>query len=350
MPARVGDSPHLWSPGVKYGVTPGSVTHLTEFFGPLLGVMRFEKLAEAIEIVNDTGYGLTSAIHSLDDREIDQWKRGIRAGNLYVNRGTTGAIVLRQPFGGMGKSVVGPGLKAGGPNYVASFMEFRDAAVAAPPTHAVEHAELAAVVGELGELGDEPEGVRLRQAIASYDDAWREEFSLEHDHFRLLGQDNIRRYLPFATICVRVVPADSWFDVVARVAAARVTGARVLASFAAGCLREWHDRLDAWTESWAGGIELVEQGDAEIMSLVPRHDVRIRYAARDRVPAEVRQAAAAVGQWIADVPVVAAGRIELLWYLREQSISHDYHRYGNLGRRAGEPRGRRRGFPGCGGG
>ena len=316
MPSRVGDNPHLWSPGVKYGVTRGSATHLTEFFGPLLSVMRFEKLAEAIEIVNATGYGLTSAIHSLDEREIEHWKRGIRAGNLYINRGTTGAIVLRQPFGGMGKSVVGPGLKAGGPNYVASFMKFRD----------------------IGELDDDAEGRRLRQAIASYDEAWREEFSREHDHFRLLGQDNVRRYLPFAMVCVRVVPVDSWFDVVARVAAARVTGARVLASFAPGCPREWHDRLDAWTESWAGGIELVEQADAEVMKLVPRHDVRIRYAARDRVPAEVRRAAAAVGQWIADVPEVAAGRIELLWYLREQSISHDYHRYGNLGRRAGEAR------------
>jgi len=318
MPSRVGDNPHLWSPGVKYGVTPGSMTHLTEFFGPLLGVMRFEKLAEAIEIVNATGYGLTSAIHSLDDREIEQWKRGIRAGNLYVNRGTTGAIVLRQPFGGMGKSSVGPGLKAGGPNYVASFMEFRD----------------------VGEFDDDAEGRRLRQAIASYDAAWRDEFSREHDHFRLLGQDNVRRYLPFATVCVRVTPADSWFDVVARVAAARVTGARVLASFAPGCSREWHDRLDAWTESWAGGIELIGQSDAELMKLLPRHDVRIRYAARDRVPAEVRRAAAVVGQWIADVPVVAAGRIELLWYLREQSISYDYHRYGNLGRRAGERRAR----------
>jgi len=235
----------------------------------------------------------------------------------------------------MGKSSVGPGLKAGGPNYVANFMEFRDAAAAARPKHAVENADLAALVGE---IDDDAEGQRLRQAIASYDAAWIDEFSREHDHFRLLGQDNVRRYLPVATVCVRVTPADSWFDVVARVSAARVTGARVLASFAPGCLREWHDRLDAWTESWAGGIELVEQADAAIMSLVARQDVRIRYAARDRVPAEVRRAAAAVGQWIADVPVVAAGRIELLWYLREQSISHDYHRYGNLGRRADEPR------------
>ena len=104
---------NLWSPGVKWGVSPGSSTHLTEFFGPLLGVMRFERLDEAIELVNATGYGLTSGIHSLDDREIERWKRGIRAGNLYVNRGTTGAIVLRQPFGGMGKSCGGAGAQGG---------------------------------------------------------------------------------------------------------------------------------------------------------------------------------------------------------------------------------------------
>ena len=336
MPRRVGDDPHLWSPGVKYGVTPGSVTHRTEFFGPLLGVMRFERLAEAIEIVNATGYGLTSAIHSLDDREIEQWKRGIRAGNLYVNRGTTGAIVLRQPFGGMGRSSVGPGLKAGGPNYVAAFMDFRDASATVPPaTRAIENADLAALAAHLGR---DAAGERLRAAVASYDAAWRDEFSREHDHFRLLGQDNVRRYLPFGTVCVRIVPDDDWCGVVARVAAARVTGARVLASFAPGCPRAWHESLDAWTESWAGGIELVEQPDDAVAALVPRPDVRIRYDGRSLVPVAIRRAAAAVGQWIADPPVVSAGRVELLWVLREQSISHDYHRYGNLGRRVGERR------------
>jgi len=333
-PRRVGDNPNLWSPGVKWDVSPGSLTHLTELFGPVLGVMRFERLADAIDIVNATGYGLTSAIHSLDDREIDQWKRGIRAGNLYINRGTTGAIVLRQPFGGMGRSCIGPGMKAGGPNYVACFMDFADTAAAAS-SHAIENADLAALAGR---LPTDAAGRRLRQALAEYDKAWQDEFSREHDHFRLLGQDNIRRYLPFPTVTVRITPADEWFDIVARAAAARVTGARVVASLAPGCPAEWHDAIDALTSPWAGGIEILEQTDEAVAAIVARADSRFRYGTRDRVPPEIRRAAAASGHWIADVPVVAAGRVELLWYLREQSVSHDYHRYGNLGRRAAENR------------
>jgi RHH-type proline utilization regulon transcriptional repressor/proline dehydrogenase/delta 1-pyrroline-5-carboxylate dehydrogenase len=331
-PRRAPTNPALWSPGVKWGVRPGSFTHRTELFGPVLGVMRYENLAEAIEIVNATGYGLTSAIHSLDDREIAEWRRGIRAGNLYVNRGTTGAIVLRQPFGGLGRSCVGPGLKAGGPNYVAAFMDFTDAPL---PPGTIASADLAALAARLGPVA---EGDRLRGALASYDSAWREEFSREHDHVLLLGQDNVRRYLPFAEIRVRIVPADTWFEVVARVAAARVTGARVIASFAPGCPAAWHAKLDAATDPWAAGIELVEESDADLAAaLAGLHDLRIRYAGRDRVPPDVRRTAA-TGHWIADAPVVSAGRVELLWYLREQTVSTDYHRYGNLGRRAGEAR------------
>ncbi len=130
MPQPMDGNPCLWTPGIKYGVRPGSFTHLTEFFGPLLAVMRFETLSEAVALVNQTGFGLTSGLESLDEREWDYWKNHIHAGNLYINRVTTGAIVLRQPFGGMGKSVFGAGMKAGGPNYVAQFMDFTDATLA----------------------------------------------------------------------------------------------------------------------------------------------------------------------------------------------------------------------------
>ncbi len=213
-------------------------------------------------------------------------------------------------------------------------MDFEDA----PCTTAaatIEHADLAELASR---LTNHEEDRRLQAALANYDEAWRMEFAGEFDHVRLLGQDNLRRYVPFATVCVRITAADTWFDVVARVGAARVTGARVVASFAEACTRAWHDRLEAATETWSAGIELVEQPDDDLISLLQTRDVRIRYAARDRVPKSLRQAAASLGTWIADVPVVATGRVELLWYLREQSLSYDYHRYGNLGRRSHEHR------------
>ena len=63
------------------------------------------------------------------------WSEKIFAGNLYINRGTTGAIVLRQPFGGMGKSALGPGLKAGSLEYVTQFMTVSE--IGHPPTPAI---------------------------------------------------------------------------------------------------------------------------------------------------------------------------------------------------------------------
>ena len=106
MPHESDENPHLVSPAVKWGVEPGSLTHLTEFFGPVLGVMKVKNLEQAIARVNETGYGLTSGLESLDDREQAIWTEAIRAGNLYINRGTTGAIVLRQPFGGWAGSPI----------------------------------------------------------------------------------------------------------------------------------------------------------------------------------------------------------------------------------------------------
>src|SRR6185295_272222 len=99
-PRVAADNPGLWSPGIKLGVRPGSFFHRTECFGPVLGLMRADDLDQAIEYANGTDFGLTSGLHSLDDREVARWQARIEAGNLYVNRHTTGAIVRRQPFGG----------------------------------------------------------------------------------------------------------------------------------------------------------------------------------------------------------------------------------------------------------
>jgi len=113
-PRVLPDNSHMWSPGIRIGVQRGSWFQQTECFGPVLGVIRVEDLDEAIETQNDTKFGLTAGIHSLDPQEVEYWARHVRAGNLYINRTITGAIVGRQPFGGWKQSSVGPTVKAGG--------------------------------------------------------------------------------------------------------------------------------------------------------------------------------------------------------------------------------------------
>ena len=198
-------------------------------------------------------------------------------------------------------------MKAGGPNYVAQFMHFDEVS----PT--------------------------IESAIASYEYWWREEFSREHDHFQLVGQDNIRRYLPFSEVRVCVTEKDSTFEILARSAAALVTGARVTISKAHGVVLPSFEALGL-EEPTTVIEETDDQLAAHIAALPAHHTERIRFADRDRVPERVRLAAAKNGIYLADEPVLAEGRIELLWYLREQSISHDYHRYGNQGARSAESR------------
>ncbi len=125
-PRLVDDNPCLWSPGIKLGVKPGSWYHRTECFGPVLGLICVESLVEAIEVQNSNEFGLTGGLHSLDPDEIKLWREKVQVGNAYINRTMTGAIVQRQPFGGWKHSCVGPGAKAGGPNYVASLGLFHE--------------------------------------------------------------------------------------------------------------------------------------------------------------------------------------------------------------------------------
>jgi RHH-type proline utilization regulon transcriptional repressor/proline dehydrogenase/delta 1-pyrroline-5-carboxylate dehydrogenase len=310
---------------------------MTEFFGPVLAVMRFEQLAEAVALVNQTGYGLTSGLESLDEREWDYWKRHIRAGNLYINRVTTGAIVLRQPFGGMGKSGFGPGMKAGGPNYVAQFMDFEDAGVS-QPDGVPQTPSLAALCAGL-QARPRDDDARIIAAALSYERNQREEFGAEHDHFRLVGQDNVRRYLPVGGVRVRVHADDTAFDVFGRACAAHVAGCSVVISTPPGLVSRAVQLLEQLTESWAAAIEFVEESDAQLALAIAEGQVdRVRYAAPDRASLEVLQAGNAANGCVVSVPVSAEGRLELLWYVREQSISTDYHRYGNLGLRADEKR------------
>ena len=119
-PEQLDEAGLLWSPGVKTNIQAGSWSHLNEWFGPVLGIMVSPDLQTSVIWNNATDYGLTAGIQSLDAAECEYWIENVEAGNLYVNRGVTGAVVNRQPFGGWKKSSVGATAKAGGANYVAT--------------------------------------------------------------------------------------------------------------------------------------------------------------------------------------------------------------------------------------
>ena len=91
-----------------------------EIFGPILAVMKAADFEEALAIANSTRQALTGGVFSRSPRNLERATREFRVGNLYLNRGITGSMVGRQPFGGHGAS--GLGAKAGGPHYLPQFM------------------------------------------------------------------------------------------------------------------------------------------------------------------------------------------------------------------------------------
>jgi RHH-type proline utilization regulon transcriptional repressor/proline dehydrogenase/delta 1-pyrroline-5-carboxylate dehydrogenase len=92
-----------------------------EIFGPVLSVIRARNFDHALEIANRSSYALTGGLFSRSPANIEKGRRVFRVGNLYINRGITGAVVGRQPFGGVKLS--GIGSKAGGPDYLLQFLE-----------------------------------------------------------------------------------------------------------------------------------------------------------------------------------------------------------------------------------
>ncbi|MDQ4215534.1 bifunctional proline dehydrogenase/L-glutamate gamma-semialdehyde dehydrogenase [Microbacterium capsulatum] len=320
QPEKLDDAGQLWRPGIRDGVKRGSEFHKVEYFGPVLGVMTADSLDEAIDVVNDIDYGLTSGLHSLDEDEIQTWLAAIQAGNVYVNRGTTGAIVQRQPFGGWKKAAVGAGSKAGGPNYLVGLAEWTDAPVAS----ATELDALGtAAVGALAASGDADADIAwLRAALATDIDAWASEFGVVRDATGLTTEQNALRY--------QAVPVTVRFEgsrvaeLIRVVAAGRRARARVTVSSATA--------LPQALASWLGTQDVtVAVEDAAAWAA---HAARL--AARDGRVRLIGAPAAATAEAVDGSPslaiyanpVVSAGRVEILTFLREQAVSVTAHRFG----------------------
>jgi RHH-type proline utilization regulon transcriptional repressor/proline dehydrogenase/delta 1-pyrroline-5-carboxylate dehydrogenase len=280
-PERLDDEGLLWRPGVKVGVAPGSWSHLNEWFGPVLAVMVADTLDEAIRWQNQTPYGLTGGLHSLNQHECEEWIERVQVGNLYINRGTTGAVVGRQPFGGWKRSSVGAASKAGGANYVNSLRNW-------PRVNDVD------------------------AAMANATTWWRERGSKALDDAGLSAERNLVRYCTaLRPIAVRV---DEKLDPQAvRYVRALIELAGFDVEFSAASLVK--GLLDVTLES-------VDEFTARADSFA-----KVRWLSREPAPT-----LALLGKGVSiETRVLAqSGSVELPRWLLEQSVAITNHRYGNV--------------------
>ncbi|MCJ1695740.1 bifunctional proline dehydrogenase/L-glutamate gamma-semialdehyde dehydrogenase [Rathayibacter caricis] len=317
QPRTLDDSGRLWSPGVRDGVRRGSEYHRTEYFGPVLGIMTAPTLEEAIAIVNEVDYGLTSGLHALDPAEIGTWLESIQAGNLYVNRGITGAIVERQPFGGWKKSAVGPGTKAGGPDYLLGLGTWTpreatataDVPAAAARLVAAARAELSA--GEAGAV--ERTARSAAEALAEH---------APRDVTGLAAERNVFRRLAYGSpVLVRLAEGEPVGSLVQVVAAAASVGGAVVVSSATSL----PPQVAAATAAVA---DAVVEDDAAWSRRVRAHG-----AGRVRLIGAPASDVTSVTDGRPDLAVHAgavteSGRLELLPFVREQAVSITAHRFG----------------------
>jgi len=257
---------HMLTPGVIWGITMDDYPFQNELFGPVLSVLKARDLEDAVRIANSVSYGLTAGLESLDENEIDYWRSHIEAGNKYVNRSTTGAIVQRQPFGGIKASCFGFGMKAGGINYVLQFTNIRS------------------ITTDWKE---------------DYQRWYDQLFSRKIDYVNLRGQSNICSYNTYREILL-------FYDV--HTPQRHIDKIEYIAKFL--------------------NIPLTKDTCGNALKHHPKDFTCVRALGvlSDHFLIRCHQRAIPVY----DKEPRNSGRIELLNYLIEQSYSHNYHRYGNL--------------------
>jgi RHH-type proline utilization regulon transcriptional repressor/proline dehydrogenase/delta 1-pyrroline-5-carboxylate dehydrogenase len=321
----------LWTPGIKAGVAAGSEFHLTEYFGPVLGIMTAETLDEAIELQNAVDYGLTAGIHSLDPTEVALWAATVEAGNLYVNRGITGAIVQRQPFGGWKRSSVGAGAKAGGPNYLYTLGSWE--AIDPAPGQDLRldglNERVASVVkkGQAGLSFEEFDWVRT--AALSDQAAWKQQFGSSRDVTGLGVERNVLRYRP-VPVTIRLAEGQTLAHLVRLIAAAARTRTPIAISSAVPLPAPLMTAFESVLPPVPVRSVRIETDASFADHAAAGLTTRLRLVGS---PAVARALAEAV-QGSPDLaiysgPVTVAGRVELLPFVREQAVSVTAHRFGN---------------------
>jgi RHH-type proline utilization regulon transcriptional repressor/proline dehydrogenase/delta 1-pyrroline-5-carboxylate dehydrogenase len=255
--------------------------------------MCADNLSQAVELVNDTQYGLTSGLHSLDEQEQDYFIKHLEAGNLYINRTITGAIVGRQPFGGCKASSVGPGKKAGGPLYCDQLVIIENPIIESSSSLPQSIVNL---LPNLSKLSKE-EQAAWKQSAESYS-FFSKQYQQPQELDAVLGQKNTYYLVPKSHVTIRY-NGEPFLDLL------RVITACLICNV-------------PYTVSSVKPLDIPCIQEDEIHFLSRKGMLRALSKTSN-------------GPGVINSPVHSCGKYEVLHYLREISISFDYHRYGYLG-------------------
>jgi RHH-type transcriptional regulator, proline utilization regulon repressor / proline dehydrogenase / delta 1-pyrroline-5-carboxylate dehydrogenase len=316
-PKQLDDSGKLWSPGIREGVRPGSPSHKLEFFGPVLSIMTVSTLAEALALQNAVDYGLTAGIHSLEPKEVKLWLSKVQAGNLYVNRGITGAIVERQPFGGWKRSAIGPGAKAGGPNYLLTLSDWESArAVNKEDITTKTVNRLIALAAEDQMPNSELES--LLRGAQSDQVALRSIYSMQTDPSNLKLEANRFRYTR-SDCQLRIQEDASSWDMFRAVSSILTLGSGIVSA------TEVAPRLKAILRK--ASITLLLETQEQWLQRISANPSRCKViGSMPAINSESPLANCDIALYT-NAPT-ESGRIELLPYFIEQSVSVTTHRFG----------------------
>jgi RHH-type proline utilization regulon transcriptional repressor/proline dehydrogenase/delta 1-pyrroline-5-carboxylate dehydrogenase len=342
-PIRSEQNPRLVGPSVRWGVQPGSFAHQTELFGPVLSVIEAPDFERALALLNDTPYGLTAGLESLDLSEQAAFLERARAGNLYLNRPITGAVVGRQPFGGQKASSFGPGFKAGGPNTLLGLARVtgevsartlvplsRGPRLPARPLarqraqEPSDHGELGTIIADTLRDAARPEQEHLARRLRSYEAAAHDELLTEHAQAEVLGFRDAFSYRP-ASVLIIVPKTASELDLLSALLAARLVHAELDL-----VVEERHESRRFLRLT---GDMTPRFADAQTLAALAkrRSYERVRVLGPATGPAfEATRALVEASPHLDSEPVHDAGYVELRRYTLEQSRSVARHRHGNL--------------------
>jgi RHH-type proline utilization regulon transcriptional repressor/proline dehydrogenase/delta 1-pyrroline-5-carboxylate dehydrogenase len=311
-------NPNLWSPGIRIGVKPGSWFHRASYSAPVLGIVRAENLDDADEIQNATPMLLSASFYSMDEREIARWKDKAQAGALFINKPNL-VKINRQSSGLWKKASIGAEIRLGSLNSLVPLCQWTEQKL--PTQTTLPHAKIKQLVEKLCSLLPD-QAKRLRAAAGSQSKWWHEEFGTEAETAQVFGEKNTKRYLPQNRVILRANSGLANDDIAIVILASKLAGSELEISIEKN--RTWLSFCPE--ESITLLVETEEEFQARFAQLA-EHGYQVRYP---HCPVETLKKSEEEAVNLLDFPILANGRIELLHYLNEQSISEIVHRFGNI--------------------